>query len=517
MTITDATDLRTAAEPANIAVVCPADGRVVGHVRHHTPDEVEAMVARLRAAQPQWQAIGAAGRAVWLGRFRDWLLDNEQRLAALVQAETGKSWGDATSLEVPPTIDIINYFAGHAGAFLADRPARAHSIAYRSKRLATVYEPYQVVGNITPWNFPLAMPALDIVPALMAGCAVISKPSEVTPLAWAECVRGWNEDVGAPEVLLCATGLGDTGAAVVDAVDYVMFTGSTATGRRIAVRCAERLIPYSLELGGKDPMIVCADADVERATNGAVWGSLFNSGQVCVSVERVYVEAPIYDEFVSRVVEKVRGLRQGPDGGAFTTDVGAMANESQLAIVQRHVDDALAKGARALTGAQRRPGNGIFYEPTVLVDVDHTMDCMTVETFGPTLPVMKVQSADEALSLANDSPYGLMGSIWTRDRAKAESMARRLEVGGVNINNVIVSGFQMGVPFGGWKDSGVGARMGGPNGLLKYCRAKAVVSDRFEARTEPHWYPYTPAKRKLLGRAARALGARDLRRRLGLR
>jgi acyl-CoA reductase-like NAD-dependent aldehyde dehydrogenase len=520
MSILESVDQRHVAPDAAqvIEIVCPADGSVAGYVPDRSDEEVRAMVAGLRSAQPAWQELGPRGRGDWLSAFRDWLLDNERRLAQIVQSETGKSWGDATSLEVPPTIEIINYFVKNAERFLRDQRSRPHSIAYLTKRLETVYEPYQVVGNISPWNFPLAMPAMDIVPALMAGCAVISKPSEVTPLAWSECVRGWNEDLGAPPVLTCATGRGATGAAVVDCVDYVMFTGSTATGRKIAIRCAERLVPCSFELGGKDPMIVCADADLDRAARGAAWGALMNSGQVCVSVERVYVEEAAYDEFVAKLVEHVGSLRQGADGGAYAAEIGAMANEAQLEIVRRHVEDAVSKGARVLTGGRPRAGEGIFWEPTVLTDVDHSMDCMTKETFGPTIPVMRVRDAEEALEKANDSPYGLMGSIWTSNRDKAATLARRLQVGGVNINNVIVSGFQMGVPFGGWKESGAGqARLGGPAGLLKYCKAKAVVSDRVELSTEPHWYPYAPLRRALLGRAARALGARDIRRRLGVR
>jgi acyl-CoA reductase-like NAD-dependent aldehyde dehydrogenase len=263
-------------------------------------------------------------------------------------------------------------------------------------------------------------------------------------------------------------------------------------------------------------MIVLADCDLERTVNGAAWGGLLNSGQVCVSVERIYVEAPIYDEFVTRLAERVQELRQGFDPDGRDTDIGAMATEAQVEIVQRHVDEALEAGASALTGGQRS-ADGLFFEPTVLVDVDHSMSCMREETFGPTLPVMKVADAEEAIRLANDSPYGLSASVWTTDRDKAERVARRLEAGAVNINAAIANLFAFPLPHSGWKQSGIGARLGGAYGVLKYCRTQAITSDRVELKAEPFWYPYTPRKGDLLKRVTRALLSRDLRRRLGLR
>jgi acyl-CoA reductase-like NAD-dependent aldehyde dehydrogenase len=264
-------------------------------------------------------------------------------------------------------------------------------------------------------------------------------------------------------------------------------------------------------------MIVLADADLGRAAGAAVWGAMFIAGQACISVERVYVEDAVHDAFVREVVSRVAALRQGPEQERFGVDVGAMANESQLAIVERHVADALAKGARTMTGGRRRPGGGIFYEPTVLVDVDHSMDCILSETFGPTLPIVRVPDADEAVRLANDSTYGLSASVFTRDLRRAEEIAARLEAGAVNINNVIVNGFQFPLPMGGWKESGIGARAGGAHGVHKFCREQAVVSDRVEPRAELGWYPYTPLKGAIQYRAMRLLGGRDWRRRLGVR
>jgi len=499
------------ANPQLLEVRSPADGAMLDNVPLGGAADVAAAAGRLRTAQPAWEALGPEGRAVWLGRWRDWLLDEQDRLTELICRETGKAYGDA-AIEVPSAVQTINYFAEHGAAFLREERPRPHTIAFATKRLRLTRRPYQLVGVISPWNFPLALPAFDLIPALVAGCAVLSKPSEVVPLSWREAVRGWQE-IGAPPVLECVTGAGEAGAAVVEHVDMVNFTGSTATGRRVAMRAAERLIPCSLELGGKDPMIVLRDADVPRAAGAAVWGGMFNAGQACISVERVYVEDEVHDAFVSEVVSRVVGLRQGPEPQPFAVDVGAMANESQLAIVEGHVADALARGARVLTGGRRRPGPGVFFEPTVLVDVDHTMECMTQETFGPTLPIMRVSGPEEAIELANATTYGLSASVFSRDLEQAEGVASRLEAGAVNINNVIVNGFQFPLPMGGWKESGIGSRAGGAYGVHKFCRSQAVVSDRIEPSAEISWYPYTPLKGRVQATATRLLGGRDLRRR----
>jgi acyl-CoA reductase-like NAD-dependent aldehyde dehydrogenase len=502
--------------PASVDVRNPADGSLVASLPDHGPEEVRAAVARLRRNQPAWEALGPRGRGEWLGRLGDWLFDNDERVAELLHRETGRAWQEAT-LEVPCAIDLLEYYRKRAEKFLADSHPRPHNLLTASKRLTVGYRPYPVVGVICPWNNPVLLALADAVPALLAGAAVAVKPSELTPLATREIVRGWREDVGAPGVLECLTGAGGTGSALVDEADFIQFTGSTRTGRRIAQRAAERLIPYSLELGGKDAMIVLADADLERAANAAVWGSMFNSGQACTSVERVFVEEPVYEEFVELAARRVRGLRQRAGGKRFDADIGSLSGQAQLDIVERHVSDALANGAQALVGGKRADVPGAFFEPTVLVGVDQSMACMREETFGPTLPVMKVQDVDEAVRLANDSTYGLSASVWTRDRAHGERIALRLEAGAVNVNDMFANVFAIPIPQGGWKESGVGARLGGPQGIRKYCRPQAVTSTRLAPRSELLWYPYTALKSKLFLRLTRFLFSGDWGRRLGRR
>lgn len=499
-----------------ITVYCPADGRQVGAVDVLTPGDVAGKCTDLRAAQPEWEELGPKRRSRYLLDWLDWMLDNEQRLTTLIQAESGKSWGDA-SLEMAVPVEVINYYAKNAESFLADRKVKPGGPIHGTRRLRVQYRPYQLVGLITPWNAPLGNPVMDSVGALAAGAAVMTKPSEVTPLAWTEAVRGWREDVGAPAVLDVATGGPGAGAAVIDNVDMLMFTGSVRTGRAIATRCAERLIPCSLELGGKDALIVLEDADIERAATAAVWGAMTNSGQICISVERAYVVDSVYDDFVARVVRKVSALRQGMDGpGEFRCEIGAMATSTQVDLVSEHVEDAVAKGARVLTGGHRGP-RGNFFEPTVLVDVDHSMACMRDETFGPTLPIMRVRDEDEAIALANSSDFGLSSSVWTDDLDRARRLSRRIEAGSVVVNNVLLVGSQLPLPMGGWKTSGLGSRFGGAQGVLKYCRQQAVVEDRFSLQTEPLWYPVSPKKSRAIAAVLRLVGAHDWRRRLGVK
>jgi len=504
----------TAVEPKadqdTITVRNPADGRVVGSVPIDGPETVAAKARELRLFQTEWEAIGPRGRKVWMQKWQDWILDNADHLTEVLMSETGKSRGDA-SLEPVALADSIKYWAGNAEEFLADAHPKAHSPLYKIKKLTTVYRPYQLVGIIEPWNFPLAMLALDVVPALAAGAAVLLKPSEVTPLSAVEFARGWAE-VGAPPVLGLATGHGATGAAVIENADYLHFTGSTATGRKVAVACAERLIPFSLELGGKDPAIVLADADIDRAANGIAWGGMFNSGQVCISVERVYVEAPVYDEFIGKLAQNVRNVAQGQEDSGYKYDTGAMATAAQRDIVDRHVQEAVAAGARVLAGG-KATGVGTFFQPTVLADVTPTMSCIAEETFGPTLPVVKVADEEEAIRLANDSKYGLSATVWTGDVERGERVARRLECGAVNINDALTNVFCPSLPMGGWKDSGIGYRAGGPSGLIKFCRQQAITAPRIPTqKSEMVWYSSSRRQGRIAMATMRAFAGKGVRR-----
>ncbi len=406
-----------ATDGASFEVQRPTDHSVIRRVRVDSPERVAEVVARVRAAQPEWEAIGFAGRRRWLERLRDWILDHQDELDDRMQEESGKVRADA-ALEAFYLIDAINFWCGRGPGFLADESVTPHVPLLRHRRAKIVHRPFPVAGIISPWNFPLILSLGDGLPALVAGCALVIKPSEFTPLTLIELVRAWKEDLGAPDVFDVVNGMGETGGALVDECDFIQFTGSERTGRVVMKRAADTLTPVSLELGGKDPMIVTADADIDRAANAAAFGGLLNAGQICLSIERVYVEEPVYDEFVTKLQRNVESLRQGADGRTYSAEVGAMASPKQIEIVADHVEDARSKGARILTGGRRKDQPGDWYEPTVIADVDHSMKVMRDETFGPVIPVMKVSDADEAVRMANDTSYGLGGAVFAADAGR---------------------------------------------------------------------------------------------------
>ena len=496
---------------AEIAVENPATGETVGTVPDLDAAAVGEMAARGRRAQPQWEAYGFEGRARVMLRAQKWLMDNAQRVTETIVSETGKTYEDASLAEIGYAGNAFGFWAKHGPEYLADESVKSSQVLVKGKKLILRYRPLGLIGVIGPWNYPLTNSFGDCIPALMAGNSVILKPSEITPLTSLLMAEGLRE-CGLPEdVLQIATGRGQTGAALVEQVDMIMFTGSTKTGRKVAETAARRLIPASLELGGKDPMIVLSDADLERAANFATYFSMQNAGQTCISIERVYVEEPVYDEFVAKVSEKVRALRVGKPEGFGTVEVGAITFPPQLDTIEDHVADAVQKGARVLTGGHQAPGPGRFFEPTVLVDVDHSMKIMTEETFGPTLPIMKVADAEEAVRLANDSPYGLGASVFTRDTARGEAIARRIEAGAANVNDAMINYTVLELPMGGAKTSGIGSRHGA-GGIRKYCSQQAiVVTAKLAMKKELFMYPYKPRTSRMLAGLFKLLYGRGKR------
>jgi acyl-CoA reductase-like NAD-dependent aldehyde dehydrogenase len=462
-------------------------------------EEVRKSAADGRAAQALWEKKNYGERARLFYRFRDLLIDNQEKIADTVTAESGKPRAEVYGSELFYLCDAIGFWAKNAAGFLKPQKIRPHLL--KSKKVVSTYSPIGLVGIISPWNFPLVLTIGEAIPALMAGNAVVIKPSELTPLS-ALLGAALAEEAGLPPKLLqIIVGGGETAERLIDCADMISFTGSVETGKKVMRRAAERLVPVSLELGGKDPMIVLSDADLERAANACVWGALMNSGQVCTSIERVYVEEPVYQDFVERIVKRVRALRQGKSADAV--ELGSMTSPEQLEKVERQIADALKRGAKILAGGRRNPDfNGLFYEPTVLVDVNHEMEIMREETFGPIIPIMKVKDADEAVRLANDSRYGLDGSVFTRDRERGWQIAEKMETGSVCINDSLVNFVITDAPMGGIKESGSGRRHGA-EGIRKYCRQKTVVADRFGLKSEFNWFPATKRKSALIRRGLR--------------
>ena len=501
-------DSQTIAEPAqngaasdgDLVVVNPATGQVVASVAQSGPEDVRAAVAAARAAQPAWAALGFDGRAKILKRAQKWTIQNTDRIARTIVSETGKTYEDALLAEVAYAASAYGFWSKRAPKYLADEKIRTLSPFVLGRKMRVRYAPAGVVGVIGPWNYPLTNSFGDCIPALAAGNAVVLKPASLTPLTSQLMLEGLLE-CGIPEdVLRVVVGPGSkVGNALIDAVDCVMFTGSTDVGKKVMEQASKTLTPVSLELGGKDPMIVLADAELERAANAATFYSMQNGGQTCISVERVYVEEPVYDEFVAKLQEKVGELRQGVPGEPATVEVGAITSPEQGKIVSEHVEDAREKGARILTGGRKADGPGDFYEPTLIADADHSMLCMTEETFGPTLPVMKVASADEAVRLANDSPYGLQSSVWTKDAGRGREIATQLESGVCCVNDACINYVALELPMGGWKDSGMGSRHGA-DGIRKYTRKQTILATPLAMKKELHMFPYSKRNTGLLKR-----------------
>ena len=480
----------TQSAPREIISRDPATGAELGRIPISSPEEVQSAVARARAAQPAWAKRSFAERGQIILKTRELMLAQVEELGLLISRETGKPVSEAISMEIVPTLDAMYYLAHHAAALL--RPNKIdigqYGLMGRSSRI--VYKPIGVVGIISPWNFPLATPAQEIVMALVAGNSVVLKPSELTTLTALKIGEVFR-DSGLPAGLLeIVTGYGATGASLIDArVDKIMFTGSVATGKLVAAAAANHLTPVVLELGGKDPMIVLEDADIPNAARAAVWGAFANSGQACASVERCYVHESVAPQFLARVLSETAALKQDV-GTKSDTDIGAMTNERQLQIVEEHVADALAHGAKVVSGGKRVANSaGFFYPPTVVTNVDHGMKIMRDETFGPVLPVMIFKTEDEAVGLANDSVFGLTASVWTKDISRGRVLAEKIEAGTVMVNEVLYTHGIAQTPWGGVKESGYG-RTHGRAGLLELVNPHHIHVNRFGGTPDLWWFHY---------------------------
>jgi succinate-semialdehyde dehydrogenase/glutarate-semialdehyde dehydrogenase len=486
-------------------IVCinPATGQENGRVPLLSASEVQAAVRRARQAQPAWSRLSYRYRADAILRAREIVLAHVDDIAGLISRETGKPPAEATSMEVVPTLDLMYYFAHNTKKLLRRDKINIGQYGLMGRSSYLVYKPLGVVGIISPWNFPWATPLDEVVMALMAGNAVVLKPSELTPLTALKISQVFKQ-ARLPEGLLeIVTGDGSTGGALVEAgVDKVMFTGSVATGKKVAEAAAKHLTPVVLELGGKDPMVVLDDANLENAARAAVWGGFCNAGQACASIERLYVHESIAREFTERVVDETRKLKVGPPDGE-AVDVGSMTNERQLRIVEDHIQDAVEQGARIETGGHRiGNSDGWFHEPTVVTNVDHSMDVMRDETFGPVLPIMTFKTDDEAVRLANDSIYGLTASVFTSDIGRGRRIAEQIDAGTVMINEVVYTHAIAQTPWGGVKQSGYG-RTHGKLGLLELVSAQHIHVNRVPWLPDVWWFRYTKGAANLFRGFAR--------------
>jgi acyl-CoA reductase-like NAD-dependent aldehyde dehydrogenase len=524
-------------EAGQFAVHNPATQEIIGMLPNFGANQIAEAVAKAAAAQVRWAASPVRERLRILSRFAELLCNQKDSVATVISREAGKPEAEALSTEILVVLDTVKYLQNQVPAFLRPEPVPHANPVMKLKRGTLLREPYGVVGIISPWNYPFSLPSIQTLTALATGNAVVLKPSEFTPYSSLELEKLLRAAGLDPDLLQVITGDGAAGAALLAAnIQKVVFTGSVATGKRVAQAAAARLLPVVLELGGKDPMIVLEDADIDVASSAAVWGAFMNAGQTCLSVERCYVQERIYPKFLEKCVEKTNKLRVGsshplrPDqpgydksyspqrmghpGQDVEIDLGPMIHEGQLRIVQSHVEDAVARGARVLAGGKPMPQLGPnFFAPTILADVDHSMKIMREETFGPVLPVCSFKTEDEAVALANDSEYGLAACIFTNDRKRGEALARRVQAGTVMVNDVLTCFGISEAPHGGIKASGIG-RTHGRFGLEEMVWPKYVDSDRMPRMKKLWWYGYGPDFGQQTGGFIELLFAKGLTKRL---
>ena len=507
-------DTATGIPAPPLRIVSPATGKLLAEL----PDEGEAGVARAveaaRRAAPGWGALPPRERAEALKRWRDAILDDPDAARTLVE-ESGKPRHEAVGIEIVYLCELIRFTIRAARRAL--REETRHPRLFLTKKTRLVRRPLGVVGVIGPWNFPILNNAADCVAPLLAGNAVVLKPSELTPLISLRLAELWRGAGNPGEVFQVVTGRGATGAALVDRADGVMFTGSVDTGRKVAARAAARLVPCVTELGGKSPFVVLASADLDRAAEACTWSSFFNSGQGCIRTERIYVVESVAGRFETLLSERVRALRQRvPDpGGDEACDLGAVTFPRQLDVLERHLADAQSKGARVAAGGKRRTElEGNFFEPTLLLGATQEMAVMREETFGPLVAVMRVGDAEEALRLANDSHLGLNATVFGAPD-EAIALARRLDSGQVIVNDVLINYMAVEAPLGGWKQSGLGVRHG-IEGIRQWTRIQAITVrrpllapvERLIAKFLA--FPYDPRVLAVVSRVLRLLYRRGL-------
>lgn len=491
-----------------IVSVDPATGNELGSIDVSSPDVVREAVSRSRQVFHEWKTTSFKTRRRLVMNAREVILDEMDDIAHLISAESGKPFSEAIAMEIAPVLDLMQWVARGAEKML--RPRRIgiglYGLLGRSSQI--VYRPLGVVGIIPAWNYPFSIPLGEAAMALMAGNTVVLKPSELTPLVGLR-IGDIFEKAGFPKAAVqIVSGGGETGASLVDAApDKIMFTGSVATGKKIAAAAAKDLTSVVLELGGKDPMIVFEDANLELAAGAAVWGAFCNAGQSCSSIERLYVHESVAEALTRKIVEKTRGLRQGT-GDREDVSVGPMSSERQLKIVEQHVAAFREAGAKIEIGGKRAettvrtdaersaldkfdPTISLFYEPTVITGATNEMRPMQEETFGPTLPIATFKTEEEAIRLANDSEFGLTASVWTRDHAKGERVAEQIDAGSVCINEVLYTHGIGQTPWGGFKNSGRG-RTHGLEGLMELVQPQHIHTNRIAILPDAWWMPYTP-------------------------
>jgi acyl-CoA reductase-like NAD-dependent aldehyde dehydrogenase len=491
----------------------PATGELVGTVETLTPAKVQGVVDDVAEVQPFWAALSLEDRARYMRRASDALLEDVDEIAELLTNEQGKPRVESYTMEVLPTIDSLNWIADNGPRILSDEKL-SMPVILKTKSAKFTYEPIGVVGVIAPWNYPWSIPFGEVAIALMAGNGVVLKPASLTPLI-GERIRQTFEKAGFPEGLVRTIhGGGRVGDALVkSSAGKIFFTGSVEVGRKVGIECAKRMKGSVLELGGKDPQIVCADADLANAVSGAVWGGFANAGQTCSGIERVYVHRDVADAFLEGVVRETERLTVG-DPREWTTEIGPMVSSDQAAIVKDLVDDALKNGANKLTGGPTKVKGtstkwlrGSFIAPVVLTGVTHEMRIMNEEIFGPVLPVMTVDSEEEAIRLANDSQFGLGASVWTRDRAKGERMSHEIESGMVWTNDHSFSHGACQCAWGGVKDSGLG-RSHSKFGFYECVNIKQLAWEPGWTR-DIWWQPYDRTLADAIRSSAQVLYSRN--------